>query len=92
MSVNKYEQELKTSGSMLYTWQYDLHWAAQQLRNEKKLKPVHKRRDLPVGTGLILNSKIGLQLSKWRWRTVAVFINFGNVIYLADKTMVTVAV
>nr|WP_303831848.1 hypothetical protein [Snodgrassella alvi] len=51
MSVNiiwdKYEQELKASGSMLYTWQYDLRWAAQQLRNEKKLKPVHKRRDLP---------------------------------------------
>ncbi|MBI0128942.1 hypothetical protein H3U73_01470 [Snodgrassella sp. W8124] len=47
MSVNKYEQELKASGSMLYIWQYDLRWAAQQLRNEKKLKPVHKRRDLP---------------------------------------------
>ncbi len=44
---DKYEQELKASGSMLYTWQYDLRWAAQQLRNEKKLKPVHKRRDLP---------------------------------------------
>lgn len=44
---DKYEQELKASGSMLYTWQYDLRWAAQRLRNEKKLKPVHKRRDLP---------------------------------------------
>lgn len=44
---DKYEQELKASGSMLYIWQYDLRWAAQQLRNEKKLKPVHKRRDLP---------------------------------------------
>lgn len=44
---DKYEQELKASGSFLYTWQYDVRWAAQQLRNENKLKPVHKRRDLP---------------------------------------------
>lgn len=44
---DKYEHELKASGSLLYTWQYDVRWAAQELRNEKKLKPVYKRRDLP---------------------------------------------
>lgn len=25
----KYESELKASGDILYTWQYDLRWAAQ---------------------------------------------------------------
>ena len=42
-----YEKELRDSGDMLYTWQYDVRWAAQYLRNEGKLKPVNKRRDLP---------------------------------------------
>lgn len=42
-----YEPELKRSGSLLYTWQYDARWAAQSLRNEGTLKPVHGRRDLP---------------------------------------------
>lgn len=42
-----YESELRGSGDMLYTWQYDLRWAAQKLRNEGTLKPVNGRRDLP---------------------------------------------
>lgn len=42
-----YEAELRDSGDMLYTWQYDIRWAAQQLRNEGTLKPVNRRRDLP---------------------------------------------
>ncbi len=50
--VSKYvwehhEAELKASGNLLYTWQYDIRWAAQNLRNEEILKPVHGRRDLP---------------------------------------------
>lgn len=32
---------------MLYTWQYDIRWAAQQLRNEGTLKLVNRCRDLP---------------------------------------------
>lgn len=44
---DNYEAELKRSGSLLYTWQYDVRWAAQSLRNFGKLKPVHGRRDLP---------------------------------------------
>ena len=28
-----YEDELKQSGSLLYTWQYDVRWAAQSLRD-----------------------------------------------------------
>lgn len=27
-----YEEELKRSGSLLYTWQYDIRWAATELR------------------------------------------------------------
>jgi len=27
-----YEAELKRSGGLLYTWQYDVRWAAQALR------------------------------------------------------------
>ena len=42
-----YEAELRASGPMLYTWQYDARWAATSLRKEGKLKPVHGRRDLP---------------------------------------------
>lgn len=42
-----YEVELRKSGNLLYTWQYDVRWAAQSLRNIGTLKPVHRRRDLP---------------------------------------------
>ena len=43
----KYEQDLKTSGDLLYTWQYDVRWAAQKLRNSGKLKPVNNERTRP---------------------------------------------
>ena len=42
-----YEHELKRSGNLLYTWQYDVRWAAQSMRNSGRLKAVHGRRDLP---------------------------------------------
>ncbi|MGE4500361.1 hypothetical protein [Hydrogenovibrio thermophilus] len=42
-----YEAQLKSSGDLLYTWQYDVRWAAQKLRYEGILKPVNGRRDLP---------------------------------------------
>jgi hypothetical protein len=42
-----YQSELMSSGDLLYTWQYDVRWAAQSLRNEGVLKPVHGRNDLP---------------------------------------------
>lgn len=43
-----YENVLKNSGDSLYTWQYDLRWAAQSLRKDGILKPVNKRTDLPL--------------------------------------------
>ena len=42
-----YESELQKSGSLMYTWQYDVRWAAQKLRDTGRLKAVHGRRDLP---------------------------------------------
>lgn len=44
---DNYEAELRDSGDLLYTWQYDVRWAAQKLRIKGVLKPVHGRRDLP---------------------------------------------
>jgi hypothetical protein len=44
---NKYETVLRSSGRLLYTWQYDIRWAAYTLRKAGKLKPVHGKRDRP---------------------------------------------
>jgi len=40
-----FEDELRSSGDLLYTWQYDLRWAAQRLRDSGVLAPMHGRRD-----------------------------------------------
>lgn len=42
-----YETEIRVSGPMLYTWQYDARWAAMSLRKAGTLKAVNRRRDLP---------------------------------------------
>src|SRR2546422_10416511 len=42
-----HENQLRESGDLLYTWQYDVRWAAQKLRNTRKLKAVHKDRSRP---------------------------------------------
>ena len=34
----KHEAELKKSGDLFYTWQYDVRWAAQTLRDKGILK------------------------------------------------------
>jgi hypothetical protein len=41
-----HEAELRRSGDLLYTWQYDTRWAAHRLRLKRKLKPTS---DLPRG-------------------------------------------
>jgi hypothetical protein len=43
----RHEQELRASGSMFYTWQYDIRWAAQKLRDSGRLKPAGGRRSGP---------------------------------------------
>jgi hypothetical protein len=34
-----YEKELRQSGDGFYTWQYDIRWAGQKLRDDGTLKP-----------------------------------------------------
>jgi hypothetical protein len=41
-----HEVELRASGDLFYTWQYDMRWAAQMLRNSGRAKPT---RGLPRG-------------------------------------------
>lgn len=37
-----HEGDLRSSGELFYTWQYDIRWAAQSLRDEGKLAPVKR--------------------------------------------------
>jgi hypothetical protein len=37
-----HEQELAASGDLFFTWQYDMRWAAQRLRDRGKL--THSRQ------------------------------------------------
>lgn len=34
----KHEEELRSSGDLFYTWQYDIRWAATTLRKEGIMK------------------------------------------------------
>ncbi|MFR4119621.1 MAG: hypothetical protein ACLT2T_12915 [Bilophila wadsworthia] len=47
---NKEEQELKRSGDLFYTWQYDMRWAGQYLRDEGKLV---NAKDAPKGLWVV---------------------------------------
>ena len=42
-----HEGELKSSGDLFYTWQYDVRWIAQELRNRGALRPVQGSRSQP---------------------------------------------
>jgi len=35
-----HEQDLRASGDLFYTWQYDMRWAANSLRKRDVMKPV----------------------------------------------------
>ncbi|AEH45230.1 hypothetical protein Thein_1364 [Thermodesulfatator indicus DSM 15286] len=35
---DKYEDELRASGNLFYTWQYDVRWAATELRKTGIMK------------------------------------------------------
>jgi hypothetical protein len=37
-----HEQELRSAGTLFYTWQYDMRWAAQKLQDEGKLSKAGK--------------------------------------------------
>ena len=52
VGVSKYiwdhhEVELRGSGDLFYTWQYDIRWAAKKLRDRGRLKPVADSKRLP---------------------------------------------
>lgn len=38
-----HENELKNSGSLFYTWQYDMRWACTALRKEGMVEPATDR-------------------------------------------------
>lgn len=40
-----YEVELRNSGDLFFTWQYDVRWAATQLRKEGVLKAVEDQQN-----------------------------------------------
>jgi len=42
-----HEDELKSSGDLFYTWQYDVRWAAQALRDNGTLRPIQGSRSRP---------------------------------------------
>lgn len=35
----RHEADLRSSGDLFFTWQYDMRWAAQELRNSGQAKP-----------------------------------------------------
>jgi len=37
---SRHQEELRASGDLFYTWQYDMRWAANSLRRRKVLKDV----------------------------------------------------
>jgi hypothetical protein len=39
---NAHEHDLRRSGDLFYTWQYDVRWAAQNLRDRGLLKPASR--------------------------------------------------
>ncbi|HHF2903019.1 TPA: hypothetical protein ACPJZ5_000776 [Vibrio diabolicus] len=47
----EHEQELKSSGDMFYTWQYDMRWAATKLREQSKIKSAEES---PRGVWLLV--------------------------------------
>lgn len=42
-----HERDLRASGDLFYTWQYDVRWAAQHLRNNGYMKAVNGDRRAP---------------------------------------------
>jgi len=42
-----HEPDLRSSGDLFYTWQYDIRWAAQSLRDEGRLRATKPRGRAP---------------------------------------------
>lgn len=39
-----HEEELRASGELFYTWQYDMRWACTKLRNRKLIQPAENSK------------------------------------------------
>jgi hypothetical protein len=39
-----HERELRASGDLFFTWQYDMRWAAQKLRGMKRLAELNNSK------------------------------------------------
>lgn len=50
----QHEEELRASGDLFYTWQYDLRWAAHRLRRSGRMKAAE---DAPSGTWQLSDGK-----------------------------------
>lgn len=44
----RHEPELRASGDLFYTWQYDMRWAAHQLRQSGRMQPEDRATNLWV--------------------------------------------
>lgn len=43
----EHETDLRGSGDLFYTWQYDIRWAAQKLRDQGTLAPTTPKSKAP---------------------------------------------
>lgn len=42
-----HENDLRRSGDLFFTWQYDIRWAGQKLRDQGVLAPANNSRNAP---------------------------------------------
>jgi hypothetical protein len=42
-----HEADLRRSGDLFFTWQYDIRWAATKLRHERRLAPTDRGKPTP---------------------------------------------
>ena len=46
-----YSKQIRQSGDLFYTWQYDIRWAATKLRKQNKMKPASTKEN-PKGLNM----------------------------------------
>jgi|SRR6266545_5683432 len=62
----KHESDLRHSRDLMYTWEYDVRWAGQVLRNKKVLKAFNGNRNLPSGLARAESAAV-LRIPADRW-------------------------
>jgi hypothetical protein len=46
----QHEAELRASGDLFYSWQYDMRWACTKLRDQGLMQPTSKRGEWRLAT------------------------------------------